>query len=49
VDRRDPEPGAADIRDLVGGPDRPLLLDENGKTMARPKVERPNLPVVAPR
>ena len=36
----------ADIRDLVGGPDRPLLLDEEGKTMARLKVARPNLPIV---
>jgi len=42
----DPEPDPADIRDLLGGPNRPLLLDEDGKTMARPKVERPNLPII---
>lgn len=27
----------ADIRDLVGGPDRPLKLDEDGKTKPRPQ------------
>ncbi len=42
----DPPPEPADIRDIVGGPDRPLLLDDNGKTMAKPKVERPKLPIV---
>jgi hypothetical protein len=26
----------ADLRDLVGGPDRPLPLDEHGRTRARP-------------
>lgn len=25
----------ADIRDLVGGPDRPLILDDEGRTVAR--------------
>ncbi|MEA2677397.1 MAG: hypothetical protein QOJ81_1538 [Chloroflexota bacterium] len=42
----DPEPEPADLRDIVGGPGKPLLLDADGKTMARPKVERPNLPIV---
>lgn len=35
----------ADIRDIVGGPDRPLLIDDEGRTRPRQKVERPNLPV----
>jgi hypothetical protein len=29
--------GARDIRHLVGGPGRPLLLDEGGRTLGRPK------------
>lgn len=37
----------ADIRDLVGGPNAPLLLDGEGKTRPKVKVARPNLPVVA--
>ena len=37
--------GTADIRDLVGGPDRPLHLDKKGKTAPRPKVARPVLPL----
>ncbi len=36
----------ADIRDLVGGPDRPLSLDERGRTAPRAKVKRPALPLV---
>lgn len=40
---------AADIRDIVGGPDRPLHLDEHGRTAPRPKITRPNLPVIARR
>lgn len=36
----------ADIRDLVGGPDRPLQLDANGKTKVRVPVVRPVLPLV---
>jgi len=36
----------ADIRDLVGGPDRPLLLDDEGRTKARVPVQRPNLPII---
>jgi len=39
----------ADIRDLVGGPDRPLLLDEKGRTKARVPVQRPNLPIIGRR
>lgn len=45
VEFSDP-PLKVDLRSIVGGPDRPLLLDEDGKTMERPKVERPNLPVI---
>ncbi len=37
----------ADIRDLVGGPDRPLLLDDLGQTVSRPKRAAPQLPVIA--
>lgn len=36
----------ADIRDLVGGPDRPLLLDGEGRTAIRVPVQRPNLPII---
>lgn len=36
----------ADIRDLVGGPGRPLLLDDKGKTLPRANVARPALPVI---
>lgn len=39
----------ADIRDLVGGPDRPIHLDEHGRSAARPQSKRPNLPLVAAR
>jgi hypothetical protein len=39
----------ADIRDLVGGPDRPLFLDDKGRTAKRPKVTRPKLPLVTAR
>lgn len=41
--------GVADIRDLVGGPDRPLLLDDEGRTLARRPSVRPSLPVVSAR
>jgi hypothetical protein len=37
---------AADLRDLVGGPDRPLLLDDEGWTKKRESVSRPNLPII---
>jgi len=36
----------ADLRDLVGGPDRPLLLDDRGRTRKREPVRRPNLPII---
>lgn len=39
-------PVKVDLRDILGGPNRPLLLDEDGRTMKRLKVERPNLPIV---
>jgi hypothetical protein len=36
----------ADIRDLVGGPTRPLELDDEGRTLGpRPTPRRPALPV----
>lgn len=46
IDRRIGEANgrAADIRDLVGGPDRPLRLDETGRVKARSKTS--NLPVI---
>ena len=39
--------GPADIRDLVGGPDRPLVVDSEGKTVPRQPRTRPNLPLRA--
>jgi len=39
----------ADIRDLVGGPDRPMRLDPDGKTHDKskdPEQTRPNLPLM---
>lgn len=45
VEFTDP-PVKVDLRDLLGGPNKPLLLDDDGKTKQRPKVERPNLPIV---
>jgi hypothetical protein len=42
----DPPPAAVDLRDLLGGPGKPLLLDENGKTRPRQQRSRPDLPVV---
>lgn len=38
--------GMADIRDLVGGPDRPLRLDEEGRTRPRVPGRRPDLPLI---
>ena len=51
IDRRIQAAGdaPADIRDLVGGPDRPLHLDDQGRNAVRPVVVRPNLPLVAAR
>lgn len=37
----------ADIRDIVGGPDRPLHIDDLGRNAPRPVATRPNLPLVA--
>lgn len=37
---------AVDIKDIVGGPGKPLLLDDEGKTKPRVKVKRPDLPVI---
>ncbi len=36
-----------DVRDLLGGPDRPLLLDEDGATKPRANPEPTRLPLVA--
>lgn len=41
--------GPADIRDLVGGPDRPLVLGADGRTLRRTPRKRPALPVVESR
>jgi hypothetical protein len=42
-----PEGQPADLRSIVGGPDRPLKLDDEGKTRPRtPRGSRP-LPIVA--
>ena len=43
----DPEP--ADIRDVVGGPDRPMQLDDDGKVKIKAPVVRPNLPLIGRR
>jgi hypothetical protein len=45
----DPPPEAADLRDMLGGPNRPLLLDEDGRTKPRVKAKRPALPVISRR
>lgn len=42
----DPEPEPVDIRDLVGGPDRPLELDMEGRTKAWVAPKRLNVPIV---
>lgn len=36
----------ADLRDLLGGPMRPLMLDDQGKPMEKPKRKRKPLPVL---
>ncbi len=36
----------ADIRDIVGGPDRPLHLDDDGRTLPRPALAATRLPFV---
>jgi hypothetical protein len=43
----DPEPEPVDIRDLVGGPNRPLMLDDDGRTKPRTKSEPLNVPLVS--
>jgi len=43
------DPAPADIRDLVGGPDRPLQLDDDGKVKIKAPVVRPNLPLIGRR
>ena len=40
------ERGNRDIRQLVGGPDRPLPLDDEGRNAPRPKSRMPDLPLV---
>ena len=39
--------GPADIRDIVGGPDRPLNIDAEGRTQPRITTTRPVLPMVS--
>jgi hypothetical protein len=36
-----------DLRDLVGGPQRPLKLDEEGRTAPRVQRDRPKFPVIS--
>lgn len=43
---QDPAPEPVDVTDLLGSPDRPLQLDDDGKTKARVKAERSKLPVI---
>lgn len=45
MERRRNDDGVADARDLLGGPDRPLILDAQGRTTSRVPTQRPNLPV----
>lgn len=43
----DPPPEPVDLRDLLGGPGKPLLLDESGRNRQRDvSAPRPALPVV---
>lgn len=35
---------AADLRDLVGGPDRPVRLDGDGKTIRKPRTTTSTIP-----
>lgn len=48
IDKRikDAKGAPADIRDLVGGPDKPLQLDDEGKTKEKVTTTRPNLPLI---
>ena len=36
----------ADLRDIVGGPDRPLPLDDEGRDAVRREAVRPTLPLI---
>jgi len=38
--------GPVDLRDVVGGPDRPIALDDDGRTSPRRETPRPALPLV---
>jgi len=40
------EDGFRDIRPLVGGPQLPLSLDEEGHTVVRPRSKRKTLPMI---
>lgn len=42
---RDAAGQPADIRDLVGGPDRPIHIDENGRNRARGVTPQPKVPM----
>jgi hypothetical protein len=37
----------ADIRDIVGGPNKPLRIGDDGKVLARQQTSPPRLPVVS--
>lgn len=39
--------GAKDLRAVIGGPDRPLIIDDEGRTHPRPRSQRPALPLVS--
>lgn len=41
-----PEGQPVDLRDIVGGPDRPLHLDDQGRTAQRPRGVRSSLPLI---
>ena len=41
---RTPTGTDVDLRDLIGGPDRPLFLDDDGRTIPHHPVRAPRLP-----
>jgi hypothetical protein len=45
----DERTGARDLRRIVGGPDRPFILDAEGRTKERVPRERPRLPLMGVR
>lgn len=45
----DPPPETVDVGDLLGGPADPLLIDDQGRTVAPTRRSAPALPVVAAR